>query len=257
MIKNNYTFIINYLYEIAFGVNESGQNNPVKQAFTKWVTTKKGAEGAYAHVFNSPHDSLSSLLGSNFMLGINMNEALDDPLLGPPVVTHISQAISIGASKNSKGFAIFIDEAAKLLQNEGFKLTAKEMFREYRKQNGIVGMAFQDPSALAKSGIGETALDNTSTFFFFPNPQGRASDYELFNLREEELSFILGGDGMAGRRVLNLKTDAARNFRESVILDIDLAPLGKAVRFYRSGIDAVKNLESAKLAFREDFLNGI
>src|SRR3546814_5853196 len=85
------------------------------------------------------------------MVGINMNEALDDSDIGPPVVSHISAGIGQSAAQNSKGFGIFIDEAAKLSRNEGFKLLMMEMYREYRKLDGLVGLAFQDPQALFRS----------------------------------------------------------------------------------------------------------
>ncbi|MFK7867480.1 MAG: VirB4 family type IV secretion system protein [Alphaproteobacteria bacterium] len=238
----------NNIFSPAFSAGESG-DSVLKQAFSRWVTTIKGDKGAYADIFNAPHDSLSSLLSGRFMVGVNMNEALDDPILGPPVVAHIAQAISQSAAHNSKGFTIFIDEAAKLLQNQGFKAVASEMYREYRKLNGIVGMAFQDPSALSKSGMMEAALDNTACLFFFPNPQGRVADYANFNLRDEELSFIFGAQGLTGgRRCLLIKNDPANMTRESVILNIDLAPLGDALKFYRSGSNAVKDMIRAQEA---------
>lgn len=49
-----------------------------------WVTDPKGNIGQYAHIFNAPRDSLGGLL-DHYMVGINMNEALDNPDLGPPV----------------------------------------------------------------------------------------------------------------------------------------------------------------------------
>src|SRR3546814_7765126 len=100
------------------------------------------------------------------MVGINMNEALDDSDIGPPVVSHISAGIGQSAAQNSKGFGIFIDEAAKLSRNEGFKLLMMEMYREYRKLDGLVGLAFQDPQALFSSGIGAAVLENNTTFIF-------------------------------------------------------------------------------------------
>ena len=223
-----------------------------KQALARWVTDEKGRIGPYGHVFNAPHDSLAGFIAQNYMVAINMNEALDDPLLGPAVVTHIGQSIGRSASQNTRGFAIFVDEAARLLENEGFRLTVQEMFREYRKLNGVVGLAFQDPAALHRSGIGEALIENTATLIFFPNPPGKKEHYEAFNLGEEELAFILGGsvsDSGGGRRVLVIKRDAATDMRESAILDIDLSPYGIAadgngLKYYRSGPDAVRLMQN-------------
>jgi type IV secretion system protein VirB4 len=212
-----------------------------RRVFSRWVLDDKGREGLYASVFNARRDSLGGLLDEAFMVGINMNEALADPNLGAPVVAHIAGAIErIARSGRIKGFNIFIDEAANLLRNPAFRELAAVMFREYRKFGGAVGMAFQDPTALHKSGIAEAVIENTATFLFFPNPQGSTAAYEVFNLNEEQKAFIFGAP--EGRKVLLVKRDAATGLNESVILDINLAPLGDALRFYRSGPDAVRDL---------------
>ena len=213
---------LNTIFKPAFSKYEA-----VRAAMAKWVVDDKGKIGAYSHVFNSPQDSLAGILDQDFMVGINMNEALDDPILGPPIVTHISQMISRVAAKKSKGFAIFVDEAAKLMENDGFKSSVKEMFREFRKLDGVVGLAFQEPGAIKRTGISDIIQKNIATFFFFPDPQGNAEDYEPFRLNQEELDFILGrlgeeGDG-AGRRVLVIKRDSANDVQESAILNIGIA----------------------------------
>ena len=236
---------LNAIYEYAFA-----RRTPLRKSFARWVTDSKGRSGMNAHVFSAPHDSLSNFLKSSHMVGINMNEALDDPIMGPPVVAHISEAISKSAANNSKGFCIFIDEAAKLLQNDGFKSLAQEMYREYRKLNGSVGMAFQDPAALFRSGVAEAFLENTATLIFLPNSLATRESLEPFNLNEEQIGFVLGGEyhtrKSGERQVLIVKRDAATGFDESVILDVDLAPLGDSLRFYRAGVDANKDLANLK-----------
>ncbi|WP_242443033.1 type IV secretion system protein VirB4 [Magnetospirillum sp. 15-1] len=226
----------NKIYDLTFPTDSDA-----KKAFARWVTDARERAGLYARTFNAPRDSLASVLDQSFQIGINMNEALEDPNLGPPVVAHIAGAIErLARGGRAKGFAIFIDEAAKLLQNGPFCSLAAEMYREYRKFGGAVGMAFQDPGALHKSGIADAVIENTASFFFFPNPQGNRSAYETFNLNDEQKGFIFGAP--EGRKVLLVKRDAATGFEESAILDVDLAPLGRAVRFYRSGPDAVRDL---------------
>lgn len=226
----------NSIYPLTF----PAQSN-AKKIFARWVTDPRERAGLYAATFNAPRDSLAGLLNQSFMTGINMNEALEDPALGPPVVAHIASAIErLARSGRTRGFAIFIDEAAKLLRNPAFCDLAAEMYREYRKFGGAVGMAFQDPGALHKSGIADAVIENTSAMFFFPNPQGNPAAYEAFNLNDEQKAFIFGAP--EGRKVLLVKREAATGFEESVILDVDLAPLGRALRFYRSGPDAVRDL---------------
>jgi len=233
---------LNAIYEYAFAKRTS-----LRKAFARWVVDGKGHPGLHSHVFNAPHDSLGGLLGASHMVAINMNEALDDPVLGPPVVAHISAAISKSAAHNSKGFSIFIDEAAKLLPNDGFRALAMEMYREYRKLNGSVGMAFQDPAALFRTGVAEAFLENTATLIFLPNSQADREVLAKFNFNDEHMNFICGGAQQEGdRQALIVKRDAASGIDESAIVDIDLNMLGDALRFYRAGVDANKHLADLK-----------
>lgn len=224
------------IFELTFA-----RETAARTAFSRWVTDAKSRAGLYARIFNAPRDGLAGFL-DRFMVGINMNEALEDPDLGPPVVAHIATTIErIARTGQARGFAIFIDEAANLLRNPAFRDLAAVMYREYRKFGGAVGMAFQDPGALHKSGIADAVLENTASLFFFPNPQGNRAAYERFNLNDEQRAFIFGAP--EGRKVLLVKRDAATGFEESVILDIDLSPLGRALRYYRSGPEAVRDLQ--------------
>lgn len=260
---------LNHVMDLAFKVSppdrtfnsifEYGfqKRTALKKAFSQWVVDGKGAEGLHSHVFNSPHDSLSSLLSASHMLGINMNEALNDPVLGPPVVAHISEAIR-AAGRRQRGFNIFVEEAANLLQNEGFRKFVMEMFREYRKLNGCVGLAFQDPDALQQSGIARAVLENTATLFFFPNANANEESMAPFNLNDEQLDFVMGGAASkGGRRVLVIKRDAADGIDESTIIDVDLTPLGKSLRFYRAGTNANNDLAKLKANWGNQWLSHV
>ncbi|MEP3246731.1 MAG: type IV secretion system protein B4 [Sneathiella sp.] len=220
------------------------KNSEIYKAFTKWVMDSKGKEGLYSHVFNASHNSLSSYLKESHLVGINMNEALEDPILGAPVVAHISTAIAEAAKVNKGSFSIFVDEAANLLQNKGFRDIVLQMYREYRKLNGVVGLAFQDPAALIKFPDHQGIINNTQTLIFLPNSLVKKEDLEPFNLNEEQISFITGsGHSGAGRQVLIVKRDATTGYDESTILNVDLSYLGDALRFYRAGADANRDLD--------------
>lgn len=229
------------IYPFAFA-----RRSDLRRRFAKWVEDGGGNRGHHAHVFNAPHDSLGGLL-DHFMVAINMNEALDDPDLGPPVVAHIAAAIGKTAAASTGGFTIFIDEAAKLLQNPGFRDLAVEMFREYRKLDGCVGLAFQDPSALTRSGSAAAFIENASTFIFLPNAQASEESFAPFNLNGEQMAFVLGRTGIRReRRALIVKRDAASGFDESAIVEVDLAPLGRALRFFRAGTEANRELDQLR-----------
>lgn len=244
----------NNLFNVAFA-----NNSTAGSLFEKWVTTSKGKQGIYAHIFNAPQDGLIDTLRGSFMSAINMNEALDDPILAPAVVTHISNAISQVARAGQKGFNIFIDEGAKLIQNEAFKKQILVMYREYRKLNGVVGMAFQDPGALAQAGIDEVLIQNTSTFIFLPDATATKDIYAPFNLNDEQFNFIKNASSLGeGRRCLLVKRDASTGIDESVILDIDLSNYGDCLQYYKSGSDAIKlmtKLQNEKGASWVKYLN--
>lgn len=235
---------LNAIFELAFQ-----RQTPLRHAYAPWVVDDKGNKGVRSHLMNAPHDTLGSFLSASHMVGINMNEALDDPTTGPPIVTHISAAIGDSAARDSRGFGIFIDEAAKLLQNDGFRALAMEMYREYRKLDGLVGMAFQDPQAMFKSGVGEAFLENTTTLIFFPNSQANREGLERFNLNDEQIAFVLGeGERKEEdeRRVLVVQRDAATGLDESAIIDVNLKMLGDALRHYRAGPEANRHLADIK-----------
>lgn len=227
----------------------------IRRAFAKWVNDEGGGEGQFSHVFNSPRDRITGFLEKSFLVGINMNEALEDPVLGPPVVAHISAAISAAARSGTGGFSIFIDEAANLLRNPGFRRVVREMYQEYRKLNGLVGLAFQEPGALLEFDGASAMIENAQTLFFLPNSQAKLENLEPFNLSPEQIAFIKGESEMkGGRQVLVVKRFEAANFNESTILDVDLSGLGDALRFYRSGPSAVRDLENIKQEWGSQWL---
>ncbi len=230
------------IYDLGFA-----RGSDARQAFSRWVTDPKGREGLYAHIFNAPQDSLRSWLTGSHLVGINMNEALSDPQLGAPVVAHMAAAITDVARTGSGQFAIFVDEAAHLLQNAGFKDIVLQMYREYRKLGGMVCLAFQDPAALMNFPEHEGIINNTQTLIFFPNSLVRSGDLEAFNLNEEQINFITGRERFGeGRQVLVVKRDGTTGYDESVILDVDLGWLGDGLRYYRAGAAANRHLQQLK-----------
>ncbi|NMM43931.1 type IV secretion system protein VirB4 [Rhodospirillaceae bacterium KN72] len=232
------------IYEFAFR-----KRSGLRRSMSKWVTDGKGNAGLNAHIFNAPRDSLSGFLGQSFLVGINMNEALGDPVLGPPIVTHIASAIETAAHNqlgDVGGFNVFIDEAANLMRNAGFKSLVAEWYREIRKLNGAIGVAFQDPTALFDSGVAEAVVENTATTIFFPNPKANLTALQRFNLNSEQIGFIMTPPAPGQRRVLVVKQDAAAGFEESAIVDVDLGALGDVTRFYDSGPSSVQRLNDLK-----------
>ncbi|MGH0004356.1 VirB4 family type IV secretion system protein [Pseudovibrio ascidiaceicola] len=226
----------------------------IKRAFTRWVKDERHGEGAYSHIFNTPHDSLRTFLQQSHLVGIDMTEPLKDPLLGPALVTHIASAIYEAAKVNDSGFSIFVDEAANLLRNEGFRELVNQMFMEYRKLDGVVGLAFQNPEALVEFEGSAKIINNAPTLFFMAGCGGSDKALEPFNLSEDQIAFIRGETDLAGgRQVLLIKRDLASGFNESTIIDVDLSGLGDALRFYRSGTGPMAELRKIQDVWGEQW----
>ncbi|GAB3127259.1 VirB4 family type IV secretion system protein [Novispirillum itersonii] len=233
-------------------------SSELARQFSRWVVDTKGNRGQYAHLLNAPRDSIGSgvLLGHH-LVGINMNELLDDPDLGPPVVAHLAQALSQSAAANARGFFIFVDEAAKLIGNPGFASLVKEMYREYRKLGGAVALAFQDPAALLESPEGPAIIDGTATMIFLPNAKARPEDLRKLGLNDEQVAFACGQTLLkpGERQALVIRRDAAIGLDESAFLDVNLAYLGNALRFYDAGTDVNKRLAALKAQWGDQWIN--
>lgn len=228
----------------------------LRRAFQQWVVDEKGNRGLRSHIMNAPHDSLGGMFDQSHMVGINMSEALADPSLGAPIVAHMAETIYRSVAPNLRGFLLLIEEAAKLCQNAGFLSLAKEMYREYRKLGGVVGMVFQDPAALMETGAAPAFIENTGTFIFFPNSKVDDKSLLPFNLNEEQRDFIKGkarSEDFDDRRVLIVKRDEASGFEESAILNVDLTPLGDPLKFYRSGSDENRLMERLQREWGEQW----
>lgn len=214
------------------------------QSFAPFVTDAKGNAGMYSHFFNAQQDCLSSLFSGAFMTGIDLGDILSDEKIAAPIVLHIADSLKT-MSQTKGGFCVFIDEAAALLKNAGFKDNVAQMYREYRKLGGAVGMAFQDPKALFDSGIADAVLDNTATIMLLPNSQGSPKSYERFGLNDEQINYILTGSALSSQRTAMIIKRDSKGFEESAIIDTDLSPFGADIlKYYQSGTRALKNLDA-------------
>ncbi|QUS59113.1 VirB4 family type IV secretion system protein [Pseudovibrio brasiliensis] len=230
----------------------------IKRAFARWVHDERQGEGAYSHIFNAPHDSIRSFLETSHLVGIDMTEPLKDPLLGPALVTHVSSAIYEAAKVNQSGFSIFVDEAANLLRNKGFRDLVGQMFMEYRKLGGVVGLAFQNPEALVEYEGSAKIINNAPNLLFMAGCGGGDSALEPFNLSDDQIAFIRGETELqGGRQVLLVRRDLATGYNESTIIDVDLSGLGDALRFYRSGTGPMAELQKIQEVWGDQWLSHV
>lgn len=227
------------IYDVAFK-----PNSYVKKQLAKWV-----GNGQYAAMFNAVKDSID--LDNSWLTTFDMSNLFDDPILAGASVNYIAHRIRQSMKRqNAPGF-IFIDETEPLLRNPEFKKLYLVMLQEFRKLRGAVISVFQRPEALKASGISELVRGQCSTYYLFPNPGSQEKDYNEFDLTDSEMAFVTGHFQTHGRRMLLLKRPG---IRESVILDIDLKPLGPMIKIFSSTVTDVKAVSDLQKNYPEEWL---
>jgi type IV secretory pathway VirB4 component len=149
---------------------------------------------------------------------------------------------------------IVIDETEPLLRNEHFRNIFLVMLQEYRKLGGVVISVFQRPEALSAQNVSELIRQQCSTFYLYPNMGASERDYRELGLNEREISFILG-DSQPARRVDRGLLVKRPQTRESVILDVDLKPLGRYLDIFSSRSADVDRVSDLQTQYPDSWLN--
>lgn len=208
------------IFEAAFPVDSR-----VRADLQSWVNPTQ-----YGPIFNADQDSID--LDDNWLTTFDMTKLLDDPELGAATVSYLLHRIRSAMTRdNSPGF-IFIDETEPLLRDPNFANLFKVALQEFRKIRGVVISVFQRPEALTSSGVSELILSQSAAYYLFQNPGAKAQDYREFQLNEKEINFVLGQSSIArkSKRSILIKRPGG----ESVIVDIDLSPLGPFLKIFSS-----------------------
>jgi type IV secretion system protein VirB4 len=127
---------------------------------------------------------------------------------------------------------IFIDETQPMMEDPVFSKQVGILLKEHRKLRGSVSLCFQDVNA-----VNSVILEQCQTRFLFPNASASKEAYAKFELTDFEWDYIKGFSRISRelkRSVLVKKPG------ESVILNIDMSPLGNLLQLYRSGSEPVK-----------------
>jgi type IV secretion system protein VirB4 len=192
-----------------------GPRSPVRAELRRWING-----GQYGALFSAPRDTID--LGTR-LIGFDFTQVLDDPALGPAVVSYLMHRIRTTLTETGNAGFIFIDETEPLLRNEAFRnKVVKPALQEFRKLNSAVIICFQRPGAIDDLGMGDVVRGQCQSVFFLPNPQADERDYAGWNLSDEEWQFITGKRARHLQRAVLLKRVSTG---ESVILDTNLAAL--------------------------------
>jgi type IV secretion/conjugal transfer VirB4 family ATPase len=210
--------------------------------------------GKYAHYFNAKKDGLD--FKSSRIATFNVDLIIDDSKILGLLLNYIFHRIRLismsSATNDPKPHIIFADELPKLLESEAFAKRVKETVLEARKLDGVFIGAAQTPQAITDHPIGKSILSSFANFIFFPDALADEKTLKNdFQLSETEIAWIKTSGEF--RKIL-----FKRNGGESVILNVDLSPLGEYLRCFQSGNNAVKRVSDLKKAnpttWKKEFL---
>ena len=170
-------------------------------------------------------------LNKGRLTAFEMTKIQENPQVAAAVTTYIMYKIrAIGTE--AYPHLIFIDETQPMMEDAIFAKQVGVLLKEHRKLRGSVNVCFQDVSA-----INSIILEQCQTRFLFPNASANKEQYAKFELTDFEWDYIKG----FARIVKDLKHSVLlKKANESVILNIDLSPLGNLLQLYRSGAEPVK-----------------
>ena len=205
------------------GLRKWAIDNSLSKWFNGFITDGYGNEIAF--------DALD--LNKSRLTAFEMTKIQENPQVAAAVTTYIMHKIrNIGT--DAYPHLIFIDETQPMMEDPIFAKQVGVLLKEHRKLRGSINVCFQDVNA-----INSVILEQCQTRFLFPNPSANKEQYAKFELTDFEWDYIKGFT----RFSKDLKHSVLlKKSNESVILNIDLSPLGNLLQLYRSGAEPVKTV---------------
>ena len=199
------------------------------------------AGGEFSSVFDHPEDQVAPLLGRATLLGFDMTEVLDDPVVRGPLTAYLFHLLQ--TLLDGRRLVVWLDEFAKLISDAGFESLASDGTKTWRKRNGVMAFATQSPHDVLVSPLARTLIEQTPTKVFFPNADAHRSDYvDGFGLSEREFELIRTELAPGSRRFL------IRQGRESVVAELDLKGFDQELKVISGRAQTVAELEQLLLA---------
>lgn len=187
------------------------QDTDLKERLAKWVD-----KGSMAWLFDNVEDTLD--LNAHQYIGIDTSDILKDPLGKTPFFMYLLHRVD--QSLTGHPTFIMLDEMWKMLDDPYFEVKIKDWLKTLRKKNALLIGATQDADDISKSNISSTLIAQCPTHIFYPNFKANWSDYKLFNLSENEFTFVK--ESNPERRLLLIKQGMG-----SVIADFRLNNMDK------------------------------
>lgn len=221
--------ILSHLYHGLFS-----PQGVLKKRLAPWV-----GSGVYQRWFNGEREgqAYDALSLEGHLFAFEMTDVQTSPLTAAALTHYLMHRIRTTLRASASPHLIFIDEAAPMLKHALFREAVEVLFKEHRKLRGSITVCFQTVGDVVKTGIASVILEQCPTRFLFPNPSAKREEYALFHLSDTEWAYITGESRLS--RTLKHSVLLKRP-HDSVILNIDMSPLGPYLKLYRSGVEAVK-----------------
>ena len=176
------------------------------------------AEGRYGWIFGQTREDTFSLKGE--VVGFDLTGILDSESEKErmAVLSYLFRRVE-RVIEDRKPTIIVIDEAWKALDNGYFAERLSNWLVTARKQNAVVVMMTQYASQLEQTRTGKTIVEAVPTQILLPNIRAKASDYEMLNLHEKELSVLLESSPAS-------RVGLVRDDQGSVCINANLSALG-------------------------------
>jgi type IV secretion system protein VirB4 len=183
----------------------------------------ESAGGALAWVFDAPSDAIGGQLHASRLIGFDMTEILQDPIVRAPLTAYLFERID--GLLDGRPLVAWIDEFSKLIGSEEFAELAADGTKTWRKRNGVMAFATQSPNDILHSRVARSLVEQTPTKILFPNPDAALDDYiEGMGLSEREYELLHTELTPGSRRFL------IRQGRDAVVAELDLRGLEDELR---------------------------
>ncbi|MDD5385300.1 MAG: hypothetical protein PHG89_10530 [Gallionella sp.] len=225
----------------AFGLPVKGS---VRAALERWTT------GALSGIFTGEKDAMDFDKG---LVTIDMTSMLELPDVLAPMAYYLFHKLVVQA-RNKGGYAVFVDELVKYLNNPTFAPKIVVMLEEIRKTDGVFIGAVQSADQILSHPAAPRFLANVETWVMFPDKTAnRAHFTDDLRLNDQEYNWLT--QSHKGREVL-----VKRKGGESTVINVDLAPLGELLRAFDSSDAAQAKLHTLRKErpndWKDAFLRG-
>ena len=214
----------------------SGGANSLAERLRRWV-----GEGDLGWVLDNPHDLLD--LQSSNLFGFDYSEFIDDPEINGIFVSCLLEATE--TFKDGKPFVLVIEEFWKPLETSALEKFVKDQLKTIRKENGLVLLTTQQPDDVTSTALAKTAIQQTQTGIFLPNPKALWTDYKLFGLTEDEFDLVKSLPEQSW-------TFLVKQGGKSAVCTFDLGGMPQAIAILSGNKENVNKLDAIRQAVGDD-----